>query len=153
MSKNHAIFSGRRYVIAQDPPAGQPPVEDLPPLGEVGGQNNDPVDEAEQNNPEEIIQEIVDSPAAKWQEYLQPIIQDLKVRFDGQPISLLSPEKISETGDYDLGFYIVGYIRFLESTPSSVLEEFGSDPLHFKVFVDGEGKLHREHIEVFTELD
>lgn len=182
MTVRKVVYGGRLYVIAQDPPPAAPgapvaedvedplaeeaPVEDAPAEGAPGGEapaGEDPFggafgdepasgDDDKVEDPEKLIKEINESPAANWRDYLQPIIRDLKVRFNDQPITLRNPEMTSETGDFDLGFYITGYVHFVNGVPPKLVEEFGHGPLHFKVFVDGDGKLHREHIEVYTEL-
>ena len=103
-------------------------------------------------DPEKLVQEIEQSPASNWRDYIQPILKDIKQQLGGVSISLLNPQLESDV-DVDLGFYITGYVRFLEDPPISVLHQYGDAPVHFKIFVDPEGKLQRSSLHLYTELD
>lgn len=122
--------------------------EDLPDGDETLPDNAGP----EPEDPAKLSREIEKSPASNWRGYLQPILKDIKQQFGGVDISLLNPQIESDV-DVDLGFYITGYVRFLEETPSSILDEYGDAPLHFKVFVDPDGKLQRSSLQLYTEFD
>lgn len=103
-------------------------------------------------DPEKLVQEIENSPASNWRDYLQPILKDIKQQLGGVTISLLNPQIDSDV-DVDLGFHITGYIRFLDDIPISVLHQYGDAPLHFKIFVDPDGKLQRSSLQLYTEAD
>jgi hypothetical protein len=106
----------------------------------------------EVEDPDQISREIEKSPASNWKEYAQPILKDIKQQFGGAPVSLLNPQ-IETDVDVDLGFHITGYVKFLGERPHAVQDEYGDAPLHFKVFIDPEGKLQRSSLTFYTELD
>jgi len=167
---NHVFYRGHRYVLAQDPSTtveeeleGKPAPEDtvrdenLSELGLGGGvPESDEADATEDAGPEpedpdQVSREIEKSPASNWKQYEQPILKDIKQQFGGVPVSLLNPQIESDV-DVDLGFHITGYVRFLGEVPHDVLDEYGDAPLHFKIFVDPDGKLQRSSLTFYTEL-
>jgi hypothetical protein len=127
-------------------------------LSELGlGGGDAPEGEGTEESPEpedpgEVSRELDKSPASNWKKYEQPILKDIRRQFGGVPISLLNPHIESDV-DVDLGFHITGYVKFLGDIPHTILDEYGDAPLHFKVFIDPEGKFQRSSLTFYTELD
>lgn len=134
-------------------PEDQERDQNLSDLGLEGGGGEDAAKEGPKvEDPDQVSREIEESPASNWKEYEQPILKDIKQQFGGVPISLLNPQ-IETDVDVDLGFHITGYVKFLGEVPHAVQDEYGDVPLHFKVFVDPDGKLQRSSLTFYTELD
>lgn len=133
-------------------PEDQERDQNLSNLG-LGGEEEAAAGESpEVEDPDQVSREIEKSPASNWKEYEQPILRDIKQQFGGVPISLLSTQLEADV-DVDLGFHITGYVKFLGEVPHAVQDEYGDVPLHFKVFVDPDGKLQRSSLTFYTELD
>jgi hypothetical protein len=135
-------------------PEDQDRDKNLTDLGLGGGDTGDDTADAdagpEVEDPDKTSKEIEKSPANNWREYLQPILKDIKQQFGGVPISLLGTD-IDADVDVDLGFHITGYVRFLGKVPTNIQEQYGDAPLHFKAFIDPEGKFQRSSIQFYTE--
>lgn len=116
-SKTAVVVKGRVYVQAEEPP--------------------------EAPSEEEMVQTVEESPAAKWREYLQPIIMELRNQFglEHGSVSLLNPRIQTPAGTSTLGFNIVGHIRFQPDTSADVVEKYGFEPYKFTATVTPQGNL------------
>lgn len=90
----------------------------------------------------ELVETFEDSPAANWEDYLQPIIRALKVQLGDTKVSLLGPTMKARPGGPGLsGFDIVGHIGFPDGRPIEVLDKFGDGPVPFSAHILPSGDL------------
>lgn len=162
-----------RLVEAQDPPveddAGLQELLDDPPVAPASGEtpstepeDTDTADAAdlalESEDPEstvptsdELVQEIESSPPADWQQYLQPILKDIKNTVQ-VPIELRNSIMTSPfAGDPDLGFHITGTIVFLDAVPPEYADLPNDTPLRYEAYVSPDGELGTNYIKIFYD--
>jgi hypothetical protein len=96
---------------------------------------------------EEMVDEIEDTPASRWREYLQPIIRLLKQQL-GIKVHLLGPQQKNPYGATQYGFSIEGHLKFPEGLTPELSEQFGDAPISFRAYIDPSGEL-TPSIEVY----
>jgi hypothetical protein len=91
----------------------------------------------------EMVEELRDSPAGKWEKYKQPIIVQIRNSY-GLPVGavrLLNPQVKDVLTAPQYGFMISGHVKFLSGAPPEVREEHGQPPYRFEAYVTPTGEL------------
>jgi len=99
--------------------------------------------ENKDDSSEEMVEELRDSPADNWREYLQPIIVNIRNAYGleiGQ-VSIVGPRIVNKFTSPQYGFSITGHVRFKPEPPEEVLREHGEPPYRFDAAVTPDGDL------------
>ena len=107
----------------------------------------DPIEEEEttQEGPssQEMVEELRDSPAERWRDYLQPIIVSIRTKYglDIGSVKLIGPRMKTDLSSPSYGFTISGHVRFEPHAPDEVREKYGQAPYRFEAHVTPAGEL------------
>jgi len=145
---------GEGEAEAPAEPFSMEELEDLTGL-EGGGDKVEPEDEEEGDEEEdkdeapteeEMVKEKEESAPATWKKYLQPILRDIEINLK-VPIELKNSFTVGYDDDPDLGFYILGTVKFPEGVPVDLEEVLQGRPLKYKAYVSPDGILSN-HVEL-----
>ena len=128
MRKSHIVVGAGVYRL----------VEAADPLEEEGAPPAPP-----QDTGSEMVEELRESPAGKWEKYKQPIIVQIRNSY-GLPVGsvrLLNPTVKDTLTAPQYGFMITGHVKFFPQAPPDVREEHGMPPYRFEAYITPSGEL------------